>query len=475
MSVRTSPRGAQKRTTLVGVFSVLALAGCPAPSDPPGDTGLDASADAGGETDVPVTGDSGMDAGNDAGRETDCAGDDCDFVEIAAAALTTCARRENGTVLCWGYAEDGEVGDGRDRHSPSCPPVAEMPDVDCSSRPVLVDLAEPALELEAGAFAFCAVTGTDREHHCWGERGFNIGTDMPMVRRTPEVESLYTGVTLDDGQFYACWIDPDGGVSCIGNNSQGQLGNGSRVPAPTPVAALRASDGSEIADAVEIASSVFGGNTCARTATEVLCWGTNDRGQLGDGVSDHPDDCGTGATSRDCSQRAVPVTIDAATVLDIAIGFDHACALMADGEVMCWGGNALGQLGLGTNEPVGVPTEVPGVDGAVELSVNGYNTCVRLGDGRAMCWGQSNLGQVGDGEVVHDPTTCANDGTIYDCQMSPVFVLGLDDATAITTGFRHSCAIRETNEIVCWGENERFQLGNPDREASYEPSLVTGL
>lgn len=459
----------------IAISGALFLGACPATDLGVDGGGMDTGADGGGiETDAPLV-DGGSDAGSDAGRETDCSGAECTFVEITAAALTTCARRENGSVVCWGYAEDGEVGDGRDRHSPSCPPVTETPDVDCSSRAVLVDLAVPALELEAGAFAFCAVTGADREHHCWGERGFNIGTAMPIVRRAPEVESLYDGVVLDDGQSYACWIDPDSGVSCIGTNGQGQLGNGSRMPSPSPVALLRASDDTEVTGVIEIATSVFGGNACARTATEVLCWGTNDRGQLGDGVDDHEDDCGTDTTSRDCSLGAVTVMLDAESVVELGIGFDHTCALIDDGTVMCWGGNALGQLGFGTNEPVPLPTAVPGIDDAVELSVNGYNTCVRLGDGRVMCWGQSNLGQVGDGEMVHDPTTCSNDGTVFDCQLSPVFVMGLEDATTITTGFRHSCAIRETNEIVCWGENERFQLGNPDRAPRYAPSAVTGL
>jgi alpha-tubulin suppressor-like RCC1 family protein len=341
-----------------------------------------------------------------------------------------------------------------------------------------VSLDVPALELEGGAHSYCAVTGTDRDHLCWGERGFTIRTAEPTDRFVPMAEAEFDGVTLADAQSHACWIDASGGVTCIGANGRGQLGNGSRMASVLPVVATLEADGSPITGALEIEAGTYGGNSCVRTATEVLCWGTNDAGQLGDGIDDHlevENDCGDAVSASDCTLRAVVATIDGAEVVDLGIGFDHTCALMSDGTVMCWGGNALGQLGLDSNEPVFVPTLVPGVTDVAQLSVAGYNTCVRLTDGRVQCWGQSNVGQVGDGLEVHDSTSCSNDGTAVDCQLTPVFVMGLDDATELGTGFSHSCAVRETNEIVCWGQNGRFQLGDDDRSPGYAPRTVAGL
>lgn len=460
------------RPSALTVALVLALSGCPTPSDP------DAGFDAGGEDsdvrpDVPRT-DAGSDAGSDAGRETDCSGTSCDFVELELSASTSCARRENGDVICWGQAQQGQLGDGRMRHLPGCP-VPEGLAQDCSSRPVLVALDVPAIEVEGSASFFCAVTGTDRTHYCWGERDYSIRDAMPTIRYEPLEEPLFAGATLDDAGSRACWLDDAGAVFCIGGNGTGQLGNGERMVSLEPVAATRASDMAQITGALEVEGGTFSGTTCARTATEVLCWGTNAAGQLGDGIDDHPDDCGSAAAMVDCSLRGVPVTIDAANVLDLGVGFDHTCALMDDGTVLCWGGNALGQLGLGDNAARNLPTAVPGITDAVELQVNAYNTCVRNGDGTVQCWGQSNVGQVGDGLMTHDSTTCSNEGRVVDCQLSPATVMGLNDATSLGMGFSFSCAIRAAGSLVCWGQNDRYQLGDGTREPRYAPVAVVGL
>ncbi len=464
---------ARSQSLACGAALLLGLTGCPGESegvdggmtdDVPGavDTGVDA----------PRT-DTGVDAGADAGSETACAGTDCDFVELELTAETSCVRRENGAVICWGYAQDGELGDGRMRHAPGCVVPSGMAPLDCSAVPVAVDLTVPALELEGGAFSMCAVTGTDRSHLCWGERGFQISGDLPIDRYAPMPEPTFDGVTLADAQSHACWIEDGGAVICIGRANAGQLGHGVRMPSTMPVAATRESDETPITGALEIVTGTFGGNSCARTATELLCWGTNDRGQLGDGVMDHPDeedDCGSDTTASDCSLRAVVTDIDATMIAELGMGFDHTCARMTDGTVQCWGGNAYGQLGNGTNDPSFVPAAVPGVSDVVALSVAGYNTCVLLGDGRVQCWGQAHLGQVGDGAMDHDLTSCE-----VDCQRSPVFVDGLDDAVVLHSGFSHSCAITETNAIMCWGDNDRFQLGDTDREPHRSPTPVMGL
>ena len=454
------------------VALALCLMGCPGP-----DEGEDTGVDAPGSME-----DAGVDApradvgpGADAGRETDCSGTGCDFVELELTAESTCARRENGAVICWGYAQDGQLGDGRMRHAPGCVVPSGMAALDCSAVPVAVDLAVPALELEGGAHSMCAVTGTDRTHLCWGERGFSIDDSLATDRFAPVLEPTFDGATLEDAQSHGCWIDGDStaAVHCIGSNGAGQLGNGSRMVSILPVVPTRESDDTPITGALEIVAGTYGGNTCVRTATEVLCWGTNDRGQLGDGVMDHPDvedDCGSDATASDCSLRAVVVDIDATMVVELAQGFDHTCAHMSDGTLWCWGGNAYGQLGTGNNDASFVPVQVPGVAGVASLSVNGYTTCVLGIDGRVQCWGQANLGQVGDGAMDHDLITCS-----VDCQLSPVFVDGLDDAVALGTGFSHSCAITETNAIVCWGDNNRFQLGDSDREPHRSPTPVMGL
>jgi alpha-tubulin suppressor-like RCC1 family protein len=451
----------------------LALVGCPAPSD--SDAGTDAgTSDAPERPDTPRS-DAGRDAGSDAGRETDCTGADCTFVDVELAASSSCARRENGAVVCWGEGREGQLGDDRTRHVGSCPVPGDIP-VDCSSVPVLVALDTPALELEASAAFVCAVTGTDRTHSCWGLRGYDIDTDMPTRVYAPVEVDLFAGTRLDEQGSRACWADAAGAAFCIGGNSTGQLGNGDRMTSLVPVAVTRDSDDLPLTGVLEIEGGTFSGTVCARTATEVYCWGNNDAGQLGDGITDHPDyDCGDATAAIDCSLRAVPATIDGSTILDLAAGFDHVCALIDDGTVSCWGGNGTGQLGTGDNAFRGVPTPVPGITDAVAIAANARNTCAVHADGTVSCWGQSNVGQVGDGEEFHETTTCSLGGSLVDCQLSPTTVVGLDDATDVSIGFGHVCAIRETGAIACWGNNDRFQLGDGTRDVRYAPVTVLGL
>lgn len=464
---------AVRLASLTTLCLAFALVGCPA--DPVTDAGLDA-----GATDVPELPDTpridaGRDAGGDAGRETDCTGAGCDFVELELAASSSCVRRENGDVICWGEGIDGQLGDGRTRHTPGCPDPGGMA-IDCSSVPVLVALSEPALELTASAHYVCSVTGTDRTHRCWGLRGYDIDTMMPTREFAPVTVDAFTGGLLDEQGSRACWVEADGNVMCLGSNGAGQLGNGDRMQSLVPVAVTRESDMMPLTGVLEVEGGTFSGTNCARTATEVYCWGINDSGQLGDGVADHPAyDCGDAMSAIDCSLRAVPVMIDGSTVVDLAAGFDHTCALIDDGTVECWGGNAMGQLGTGDNAFRGVPTPVPGITDAVQVTANAYNTCIRHMDGTVSCFGQSNVGQVGDGAETHMSLVCSRGGTLVDCQLSPTLVMGLDDAIDISTGFGHSCAIRETGALVCWGNNQRYQLGDGTRDVRYAPVTVLGL
>lgn len=465
-------------STLV-VLAALALAGCPGPTETPdagvtdtGPVGVDAGpAEDSGPRDAGV-----RDAGSDAGSEIDCTGADCAVVELEALLATTCARRMNGDVICWGRGEEGQLGDGRMTHAPGCMIAGEPLPIGCSSTPVLVDLTVPALELEGGSFEICAVTGTAREHLCWGEGSFNIGTTVAVRNYAPLAFDVLDGATFSDGQGTWCWLDAAGDPFCMGSNSVGQLGDGTRMDRNAPVAVMR--DGTPptpLADEtiLEIEVGRFSGSACVRTATEVLCWGTNDSGQLGDGDDTHFD-CGGGATLRDCSLYAVPVTIDATMVADLVLSTDHLCALMTDGTVMCWGENVVGQLGTGDTATRSTPTLVPGITDATQVVATGGTTCALHADGTISCWGRSNVGQIGDGNMTHTAGVCGGTSLI-DCQLTPALVMGIDDATSVALGFDHACAIHATGTVSCWGNNDRFQLGDGTRMIRYAPVAVPFL
>jgi alpha-tubulin suppressor-like RCC1 family protein len=93
-----------------------------------------------------------------------------------------------------------------------------------------------------------------------------------------------------------------------------------------------------------------------------------------------------------------------------ATGDDHTCALRSDGTVVCWGANDRGQLGDRTTQDRTAPVSVPGLDRVAQLVVGGAHTCARrrdprgLGEGTALCWGDDSEGQLGDGSLVFRST-----------------------------------------------------------------------
>ena len=131
----------------------------------------------------------------------------------------------------------------------------------------------------------------------------------------------------------------------------------------------------------------------------VQCWGYNADGQLGLGD--------------DRSDKTTPVNVanfgSGRVVKSIALGGFHACAILDDGSVKCWGRNSAGQLGIGTTDGTGVPTAVDLGSGrsALALSLGGYLSCAALDDGSIKCWGWNPQGQVGDGTKTdrNTPTT----------------------------------------------------------------------
>lgn len=268
-------------------------------------------------------------------------------------------------------------------------------------------------------------------------------------------------------------------------------------------------------------------HSCARRANgEVLCWGGNREGDLGDGRTRHADCTPEGATERqDCS--AEPVTVSLAGPADAlyANGGRSACAALDSGEVHCWGNegvpplgsdtllrrfepdhqttwdgaleisdsrshtcaimadntvecvwqNTLGQLGNGTFIEQLTPVVATAVADAQEVDVStfpGDFTCVRTGSD-IQCWGNNRDNQLGDGREDH--AECGDDTTVFDCSADPVVVTGLTDAIQMVAGARHVCVIHDGGTVSCWGSNDAGQLGAAAGASVAAPTLVDGL
>ena len=193
-------------------------------------------------------------------------------------------------------------------------------------------------------------------------------------------------------------------------------------------------------------------HACAILADDrVICWGENDWGQLGVG-----------------GMVSVPFPVfvsglDAAPVT-LAAGEEHTCAILANGGVQCWGGNVNGQLGNGepSYSPHITPVTVTGLAGkAIDLAAGSWHTCALLQGGRVQCWGANNTGQLGNGTM--------------DDQAAPVTVNLPGQATWITAGCNHTCALLADGRMYCWGWNMWGQLGVSGVMQSTTPVQVTAV
>jgi alpha-tubulin suppressor-like RCC1 family protein len=279
--------------------------------------------------------------------------------------------------------------------------------------------------------------------------GNNDGGSSPQALNAAAVSA---------GWYYACAILLDGTARCWGDNSHGQLGNGTTGPQDcsgnpcntTPVVV------SGLTDVATIATGNL--HTCARLSDGTAkCWGLNSSGQLGTGTNTGPtQDC------RGLPCSTTPVAVPGLTnVASIGVGGYHTCALLLDGTINCWGGNSRGQLGNGTTADSFSPVAVTGISTATAVAVGDTYTCALLSGGTVQCWGYNAWGQLGNG-------TTSNSST-------PVEVAGISAATAVATGSFHTCALLSDGAVKCWGENITGQFGNGTVDGSLTPVAATGI
>lgn len=333
---------------------------------------------------------------------------------LAAGGQHVCAILDSGSVKCWGYNDEGELGLG----------------------------------------------GTGN----WGDQAGEMGDNLPEVslgrgRTATQVMATYlnTCALLDDGKM-KCWGASWAGMLGIGpsgtrGDEPGDMGDnlpGFDFGAGRAVVSLGHGFGYH-----------FG---CALLDNgRMKCWGANSYGQLGISRSSN-----TGDESQDLGSNLQPVDVGTGlTVVQAGAGDTHSCALLSDGRVKCWGSGRWGTLGQGevavrSGRAVYMGDNLPAVDlGAgrttTYLAVGAEHSCAILDTGAVKCWGRNDSGQLGLGDTATRGDTAGEMGNNL-----PAVDLGGHRATQLSAGQKHTCAVLDNGTLRCWGLNSYGMLGLGD-------------
>lgn len=334
---------------------------------------------------------------------------------VAPGGSHTCAVTSAGRVRCWGYNREGQVGDGTSFHR---------------LEPVDVGLEARQVGVVAGVAHTCSLSA-EGSVACWGSNPSGQLGDGTLVDRNAPTPASQAGtgfVALAAGNSHTCGVTVARTVKCWGENSSGQLGDG------TFESRLTAVDVPAVVEVIAITAGAV--HTCALTAGRTLkCWGGNMFGQLGDGT----------LNSRSAAADVLGL---AGRPIAVAAGHQHTCAVLESGAVNCWGKNGAGQLGDGTLVTRGLPINVVNLPGsAIAVTAGFAHSCALAVSGEGWCWGDNTWGQLGDNSM--------------DLRTVPVTVLALaGGAAGIVAGGLHTCALMLDAAVKCWGHNLYGQIGD---------------
>ncbi len=253
----------------------------------------------------------------------------------------------------------------------------------------------------------------------------------------------FTCGVITGGELY-CW-----GISWFGIGGTGNVGTSEPNPTPTLVSGGHAW--------MDVAAGAY--FVCALTTVgQGYCWGDGDLGQIGIGESGNPPDV------------TVPTAVHTDSMFaHVVIGNSSGpCALTAGSAALCWGSNAWGRLGNGSDTLVTEPTLVSGGIPFTALSTAFSGTCGVTTSGDAYCWGASTTLGLGNEPP---PDTCAGLGG---CAKIPSPVAGgLSYQPILADDGNVVCAVATTQQTYCWGSGY-FGNGTIDFATFPIPS-ATGL
>lgn len=414
------------------------------------------------------------------------------IVTLEVGYLLVCALTEDRIPVCWGNDGSGQVGNGGTKKAEVAP-----------SKVVVTGAVsgETVEDIRVGFYHACLTTESNR-HFCWGSNHFGYLGNGSTLESLEPVETIpiseddrlasialenYKSCALSEKGFLYCWGSssssdgkslkqpvmyswstlqfPDAELKhirdyslsnnhmcfvsasyrlfCNGDNASGQLGiSGARPHAypPTPVDTSGVLNNVNIGESFAISGATFALSVDGR----LFGWGRSDL---------------LLASNDSVTQSNVPVEIEFGPhrVKKFMLGRLHACALLDNNKLVCWGDNANGQVGDGTiGGSVNGPSEVKGLPAGKKVTAifasQSHHSCALIEGGDAYCWGYNNYGKLGHAD--------AEDTAVPKAKAVALMAeLKADKIKTMALGNSSSCALTEQGKVHCWGRNNSAQLG----------------
>ena len=290
----------------------------------------------------------------------------------------------------------------------------------------------------ASGFKHAVAVKDDGTVWTWGDNTCGqLGDGTTVARSAPGAVDGIRGISnvATGGGHVLAW-KTSGGIWAWGDNRKGQLGTGA---APSQATRVQVSG---LTNVKGIAARDH--RLALRNDGTLLAWGVNNSGQLGDGTT---------------SERYTPVPVSGLTqVVAAASGVEHSLALQADGTVWAWGCNRYGQLGDGTTTQRLTPVPVSGLAGVKAVAASQSLSVALKADGTVWTWGSLFISH-----GVHATVT------------TPQQAKGLAEIVAVAAGYDHALAVGRDGTIWAWGSNDQGQLGDGTNIDHPVPVQVPGL
>jgi alpha-tubulin suppressor-like RCC1 family protein len=393
-------------------------------------------------------------------------------VGTGGQADSTCATLTNGKTKCWGPNNSGQLGLGDE--NPRGATAASMG----NGLPYLnLGTKRGVQTVVTGTYHACALTANGAVE-CWGGspqgqlgngNTLSMGDALNEMGNTLPTVNLGTGRTakqlsLSANGDFTCALLDNATVKCWGHSTAGSLGTGDNNH--------RGDNAGEMGDSLpavnlgtgRTAKAVVAGGvfTCAILDNDtVKCWGSNNDGSLGQG-----DKVNRGLAPSELGDALPAINLGTGRkVKQLAAGAWHACAILDNNAVKCWGANSFGQLGLGDNQrrgdgPGEMGDALPAVNFGTgrtpkSIAAGATFTCVHMDNNQVKCWGDNLSGSLGYGDTVRRGD---NAGEMADAL--PTVNVGTGRTVkALRAGGGVVCVLRDDQALVCWGTNGAGNLG----------------